>query len=186
LCGVGLCLLALYENTPATAVEGPALWPSELLIPRAKSGYTLVVAIHPQCPCTAATLQELAVAITHCPHMQVDLLFIKPPKMPVEWVKSDLWRTASAFPNSRLIVDEQGKLSATLHAQNSGQTYLYDADGHLVYSGGLTASRGHAGDNDGLGSIISIVNKETTISNAKPVFGCPLFNSSVGKLSTEK
>ena len=179
-CIFGLYKLAVYEHTPALAPaavssHGPLQWP-ELGLPRG-SQYTLVVAIHPQCPCTRATLQELAQAITHCPNLQTDLLFIKPEGTSDPWVKSDLWTIASNFPRCSLIVDEGAKLSTAFHAGSSGQGYLYDPHGQLIYSGGMTASRGHAGDNEGLASIIKLVNGELAAADY-PVFGCPLFADS--------
>jgi hypothetical protein len=177
LCVFGLSKLAVYEHTPGLAKEGPTAWPEVGLAKGAD--YTLVLSIHPQCPCTRATLQELALAMTHCPKMHAYLLFIKPDGVKESWVKSDLWTTASHFPRCTLIVDEGAKLSSAFHAHISGQSYLYDPRGQLIYSGGITGSRGHAGDNNGLDSIISLANKETTTASNNPVFGCPLFANNV-------
>jgi hypothetical protein len=114
--------------------------------------------------------------MTHCPTLQADLLFVKPNKMNDAWVKADLWSIASAFPRCHLIVDADEVLSSKFGANNSGQVYLYDPQGQLAYCGGITKSRGHAGDNDGVTSIIAIVNQETKISNHRNrVFGCSLF-----------
>ncbi len=173
LCAFGLSRLALYENAPALSIHGAARWPVPDLAPG--PDYTLVMSIHPQCPCTRATLQELAIALTHCPKLHAYLLFIKPEGVTEAWVKSDLWSTAANFPRCSLIVDQAGKLSAAFNARSSGQSYLYAPNGQLSYSGGITQSRGHVGDNQGLTTIISLANKETTTVRSKPVFGCSLF-----------
>jgi hypothetical protein len=173
LCVLGSYRLAVYENTPAVASHGLANWP-DLGLPRGPA-YTLVLVIHPQCPCTRATLQELAVALTHCPNLQADLLFIKPEGTSESWVKSDLWSTASKLPRCSLIVDEGAQLSSAFRARSSGQSYLYGPSGKLIYGGGMTESRGHAGDNEGLTSIINLVNGQALTAKDYPVFGCPLF-----------
>jgi hypothetical protein len=177
LCIIGLSKLAIYDNKPDLANLGPARWPN-LGLSRGRE-YTLVLSIHPQCPCTRATLQELAIALTHCPNLHAYLLFIKPEGASETWVKSDLWSTATKFPHCSLIVDEAGKLSAAFNARSSGQSYMYDPDGQLIYSGGMTPSRGHVGDNAGLDYIIALANRKTMTIGNIPVFGCSLFADNV-------
>jgi hypothetical protein len=60
------------------------------------------------------------------------------------------------------------------HAEVSGLTMLYNADGKLLFSGGITASRGHSGDNVGRSSIVSLVTCGTSERTRTPVFGCAL------------
>jgi hypothetical protein len=175
----GLAKLSAYESTPSRSGIAPAAWP-ELGLKRAAGKYTLLLSIHPQCPCTRATLQELAIALTHCPNLNAELLFIKPEGMSESWTRSDLWATAANFPRCTLIIDEAGKLSAALHAGTSGQGYLYNPAGQLVFSGGITQSRGHVGDNDGLARIMAIVSEQSELGNttgiqSHEVFGCSLF-----------
>ncbi|MGH9553901.1 MAG: hypothetical protein ACRD3W_31275, partial [Terriglobales bacterium] len=54
LCVAGLSILFAYEHRAAGTIIGPPVWPSDLSLKRA-SGYTLILSIHPQCPCTQAT-----------------------------------------------------------------------------------------------------------------------------------
>src|SRR5712691_5642885 len=61
-------------------------------------------------------------------------------------------------------------------APTSGQTVLYDSQGRLLFSGGITGSRGHSGDNAGRSSIVSLVNAGVADQKETIVFGCPLFN----------
>lgn len=176
---IGLAGISMYEHTQGQAAKAPAAWPHNLSLPRG-SQYTLVMSIHPQCPCTRATLQELAIAITRCPTLHTDLLFIKPRGAHDYWVKSDLWATAASFPRTQLFTDDDGKMSSILGARTSGHAFLYDPSGRLVYSGGITESRGHAGDNAGLSAIVSLANNakrsDQNLGTAK-VFGCSLFAS---------
>jgi hypothetical protein len=61
-------------------------------------------------------------------------------------------------------------------AETSGHTLLYGADGRLLFSGGITASRGHAGENAGESAIIALVNHQTPLRSQTLVFGCSLTN----------
>jgi hypothetical protein len=59
----------------------------------------------------------------------------------------------------------------------SGQTFLYDARGTLLFSGGITGARGHAGDNAGRASIVALLNRAGAATTSTNVFGCSLFAS---------
>jgi len=60
----GFLALAGYEATPGATSPPPLEWPASTAIPRASNGLaTLLLFAHPKCPCTRATLKELAVAL---------------------------------------------------------------------------------------------------------------------------
>jgi hypothetical protein len=48
----------------------------------------------------------------------------------------------------------------------------------LIFSGGLTGSRGHAGDNAGRASVIALLDHGTPSRRSTSVFGCSLFSRS--------
>jgi hypothetical protein len=72
--------------------------------------------------------------------------------------------------------DEGGDQARIFGAATSGHVLLYRADGCLLFSGGITDSRGHAGASVGFGSIVSLLTGDTPAQTAPPVFGCPLSN----------
>jgi hypothetical protein len=74
------------------------------------------------------------------------------------------------------MIDDEGAEANRFHAATSGQTLLYDADGRLLFSGGITGSRGHAGDNAGENAIVSWVNSGAAARTETSVFGCALFD----------
>lgn len=59
--GIGLRASLNYENGPAAAGQPPPEWPSQSGIHRRAGLPTIVVMAHPHCPCTRATVGELAV-----------------------------------------------------------------------------------------------------------------------------
>jgi len=75
-----------------------------------------------------------------------------------------------------VLSDVSGTEARLFGAQASGQTMLYDAAGNLQFSGGITASRGHAGDSPGRSAILSIVNTGNSDWTHTSVYGCSLHN----------
>jgi hypothetical protein len=133
---------------------------------------------HPHCPCTRATIGELASIMAHSQgRLTAYVLFLKPAGFSEEWEKSDLWRSAESIPGVTAVIDDEGAEANRFHAATSGQTLLYDAGGHLLFSGGITGSRGHSGDNAGHSAIVSLVNAGVAEQTESFVFGCPLFDA---------
>ncbi|HEY0547003.1 MAG TPA: hypothetical protein VGC91_16615 [Pyrinomonadaceae bacterium] len=177
LVSAGLSALWGYENAPGEVAESPVLWPADSQIQRAPNGATLVMLAHPHCPCTRASIGELASLMAHCQgRLKAYVLFLKPAGFSDDWEKTDLWQSAASIPGVTAVIDDGGVEARRFHAATSGQTVLYDADGRLVFSGGITGSRGHSGDNAGRSAIISLVNVGAAEQSETFVFGCPLFD----------
>jgi hypothetical protein len=104
------------------------------------------------------------------------VLFLKPAGFSEDWEQTDLWQSAANIPGVKVMLDGDGKEARLFHAGTSGQTVLYDPHGRLLFSGGITGSRGHFGDNAGQASIVSLVNAEVPSQTETSVFGCPLFD----------
>jgi hypothetical protein len=104
------------------------------------------------------------------------VLFLKPAGFSEDWENTDLWRNAAGIPGVTAIVDDEGAEAKRFHAATSGQTFLFDANGQLLFSGGITGSRGHSGDNAGKIAIVSLVNSGASELTETSVFGCPLFD----------
>ena len=139
-----------YENAPAAPGRAPAHWPAESKIQRDFGVPTLVVMAHPHCPCTRATLGEMAVLMARAQkRVNAVVVFVVPNGVPEKWEETDLWRNAAQIPGVRVLKDPGGKEAALFGALASGQTMFFDAGGKLQFSGGITASRGHSGDNAG-------------------------------------
>jgi len=58
--GVGLKTTLNYETAPAAPGSAPKIWPAKSTIRRVSGLSTIVVMAHPHCPCTRATIGELA------------------------------------------------------------------------------------------------------------------------------
>jgi len=174
--GFGIQTLLRYANTPGRPATPASRWPTGVPFPPAKQRSTLVLFAHPQCPCSRATIEELA-RIESCCSQKVEttVLFYAPSTMPSAWIKTDLWDSALRIPGVRVLADAGGTTARRFGVHTSGQTLLFDASGRLVFNGGITAFRGHSGDNDGRDEIVRLLRGETPLRHGTPVFGCALF-----------
>jgi hypothetical protein len=174
--GAGVGILWHYENTPGIpAIAAPAQWPSDSHIQRSNLA-TLIMIVHPHCPCSRASLAELARLMAQAQgRVTAFVLFNKPPKVSRHWEHTDLWDTAAAIPGVNVMADDEGIEARRFHAATSGQTMLYDKDGNLLFSGGITDGRGHEGDNPGRSAIVSFLTISEADRTETPVFGCPIF-----------
>ena len=171
----GMRVLWSYGNTPGTASDPPAKWPMQSQIRRTAGLPTIVVMGHPKCPCTRATIGELAVMMTRLHNRATAVVvFVRPHGTPDGWDDTDLRRSAAEIPGATVMSDLDEVEADRFNAEVSGQTMLYDAGGKLLFSGGITASRGHAGDNAGRTSIVAFVTDGTAELSRTPVFGCAL------------
>jgi hypothetical protein len=173
---LGLWVLWRYDNTPGEAARAPRQWPALTTLARASDRPTLVMLAHPHCTCTGASLGELAEAIARAgTPPKTYILFMTPNGFADGWEQTALWRTASALPGVTVVRDDEGHVAQLFGAATSGQTLLYDPHGTLLFSGGLTGARAHAGDNPGRQALVNLLNRESAPSRTS-VFGCPLFN----------
>ncbi len=174
---IGMGLLVGYENAPGPVAAAPVMWPRTSRIRPAPDHPTLVMLAHPHCPCTRASVGELAAIMAHSQgRLTAYVLFLKPEGFANDWEETQLWQSASQIPGVKVMIDGDGQEARLFHAVTSGQTVLYDSQGRLLFSGGITASRGHSGDNAGRSAIVSLVNAEVPDRTETLVFGCPLFS----------
>ena len=109
LVGIGLAVLWNYENTPGVAAKPSALWPTESQIQRAPDKATLIMLAHPHCPCTRASIGELALLMAHSQgRLTAYVLFLKPAGFSEEWEKTDLWQSAASIPGVNVVIDDDG------------------------------------------------------------------------------
>jgi hypothetical protein len=172
----GMRVLFQYENMPGGVGALPQEWPG-VQIERATDRPTLVMVAHPHCPCTVASVGELAQIMARLEgRVAACVLLVKPNESGADWVDTNLRRNAEAIPGVKVVVDPAGVEARRFGAETSGHTLLFGRDGRLLFSGGITASRGHAGGNAGESAIVALVNNQTPARTRTLVFGCPLAN----------
>ena len=102
------------------------------------------------------------------------MLFLKPKNSDANWEDTDLRRSAAEIPGVSVVTDIDGAEAQRFGAETSGHTLLFASDGRLLFSGGITESRGHAGGNAGENAIVSLANTHAADRAATFVFGCSL------------
>ncbi|MBT6157511.1 MAG: hypothetical protein HOL01_10035 [Planctomycetaceae bacterium] len=113
--------------------------------------------------------------MARCPgRVDACVLFFKPTGFSAEWDRTDLWSSAEAIPDVKVFSDEDGNEAKRFRATTSGYSLLYNPSGELLFSGGITGSRGHSGDNAGRTAIESLVMNGVADQEQTFVFGCPL------------
>lgn len=172
---VGFWKLTLYGVTPGLAAQSKSRWPAHTDLQRTLQAPALVAFVHPRCPCSAATLSELERLMPSLyRRFAVTVVFFKPKGETDAWAQQALWRKARAIPGVETRIDEAGVEATRFGAQTSGQVFLFDQQGALVFEGGITPERGHSGDSVGRSAILHFVQHGTSEIAHAPVFGCAL------------
>ena len=168
----GTVTLIAHTNTAGDAGTAPQQALS-MIVPEGGSRFTLLMFVHPKCPCSRASVRELSYLMAACRDaVDARVWFYRPATEPDSWAKTDLWRSAASIPGGVARVDAAGRQAAAFGAVTSGQVLLYDRAGQLCFRGGITAGRGHDGDNTGRAAVERIVRGERSGQASSPVFGC--------------
>ena len=174
----GVFALAKHSATPGRPA-GSQAGPLAPVVSEAASGQmTLVMFVHPQCPCSAASVEELSQLMARCgPRVNASVVVFQSTDESEAWNHSTIWARASGITGVNVRPDPDGAVAKQAGARTSGQVFLYGTDGALLFSGGITGSRGHVGNNDGLDALTELVLGERSPGPwhaTGPVFGCAL------------
>jgi hypothetical protein len=162
-----------FESTPGRAAAALRTWPAKS-IPHPAGRWTLVMLVHPRCSCSRASVQELQAILAKAPpSLRAYVLVYRPSGLPAGWEQTDVVEAASRLPRTEVRMDDEGREVKRFGGFTSGQTFLYDGNGILRFSGGITSLRGHAGANRGRADVIEIVRSQLG-SAQHPVFGCAI------------
>ena len=174
--GTGLAWLMAYDNTPGTPANAPSRWPAASAMARDGNGPTLVMLAHPRCDCTRASIGELAELLARASRRpRTYVVFIRPGSVAEAWAKTGTFDQATRIPGVTVVRDDNGGEADRFGGWTSGQTLLYDRDGQLVYSGGITGARGKSGDNTGRSTVLELLAGTHPTRATTQVFGCSLF-----------
>jgi len=177
LIACGMAWLWVYSAQPGQGAAAPITWPMDVGITVQPGQATMIVFLHPRCPCSRATLEQMQrVLVKSGDATACHVVFVVPEGVDDGWEEGELLTSASLIPGITIHRDMQGVIAHRFAAATSGQVLVYDAQQQLAFDGGMTVSRGHAGDNDGAASVIAVLNGRSPRVSRAPVFGCPLFN----------
>ncbi|MEO8380364.1 MAG: hypothetical protein ABI779_11930 [Acidobacteriota bacterium] len=171
----GLMIFNAYQNRQGPRGAVPRSWPAESRILRSPDSATLLVFLHPNCPCSRASVHSLQRITGSLPPSSLPrIVFVIRKAVTNDWRAKSLLADASATPNATLLNDVNEEEIARFGTQVSGHALLYDHEGHLLFDGGLTAERGQEGDSVAADRLHALLGGTTTSATRTAVFGCAL------------
>jgi hypothetical protein len=171
----GTFLLGVYHARPGGAATPSVRWPSGSRVMHDPGCPNLFVFLHPRCPCSRASLHELAHIVAACQgRLAVHAIVLAPSPLSSPWKGEGIESDLAAIPGIGVRYDPAGDEARRFGVATSGHVLLYDSSGNLVFSGGITASRGHEGESYGRSAVVARVFGEPNGRTSSPVFGCPL------------
>jgi hypothetical protein len=154
-----------HETVAGRQLSAPPVWPAATSLSRGTARFAIVMFVHPDCPCSRASLAELEkIAAGSRKNHSITIVFSS--------AGGALWAQAGRLVGATLVVDASGREANRFGAMTSGHVVVYER-GTLRYAGGVTGSRGHAGVNGGRRAVQRILAAESDDS-VYPVFGCAL------------
>lgn len=174
----GVWFMNADSFVPSAGGHGAVVWPAGTTLARNPTGPTLVVALHPECPCSRATVAELDKIMAQAGgRLRTQVWCVQYASIEEKAEESGLWAQAKRIPEVEVRVDAEGREARRFDMRVSGETRLYGANGELLFQGGITAGRGHQGDNPGSAAILKLINgrgNNPAEVKTTPVFGCAL------------
>lgn len=176
--GVGIGVIEHLANRPGPVGPEPA---AREQVPRPLAR----MYVHPRCPCSRASLLELA-ALMSSPGVEADVEIhvYSPADAPDDWVQGRALRIAEQIPRARVLIDPEAARAHADGALTSGHLVVRTAAGSVAFSGGITRSRGQQGPSPAHDRVLHLLraqrDPDDTLTLARvapatsPVFGCQI------------
>jgi hypothetical protein len=171
---LGMHATLRYSFSASPMAAAPDVWPADSSAPLDGERPTLLVFLHPYCPCSAATVTEIGrIVRSHPGGFDLQIRFCDVDGGDVS--DTPLWRAAAGIPGARLQIST-GDEVRRFGVRTSGESLAYSPDGRLRFQGGVTISRGHEGESAGSRALVALLESGGLPCERMPVFGCRLFN----------
>ena len=143
----GLAILAIgetrwlsWESTAGEENTTVVQWPAESAIARSEASRTVLIFIHPYCEHIKMSLNILEQVAANLPESASWLIVASRPP------GSD-WKPETTLP---IYFDEGGVETKRFGVTTPGHLLLFDGEGSVLYSGGVTDFRSGSEENDGV------------------------------------
>jgi hypothetical protein len=174
LCAVVCLAFGRSDARPATASPAP-----ERIEGHESGTPTLVVFLHPYCPCSKATLDMLdsllrdaSIAVSIVVYLDV------PDETPWDAVSATVRQRVSAWRDVTVVPDPGARVAKHFGASASGTVLLYSTAGRLRFAGGVTPGRGRRGPSASLESLGVRLRNDHSPPAEAAVYGCALSSAS--------
>jgi hypothetical protein len=170
----GHLLLIAHVARPGDGGAPLGWWPADSRIDDDPDRPELLIFLHPRCPCSRSSVEELAEALDGVrDRVAVHAVLLRYDERR-DGAGGDLGRLVERRLGVRATPDPGGEESLRFGVATSGHVLLFGVRGDRQFSGGITPSRGHRGINAGREAIRSLLQFGQAGSPSHPVFGCPL------------
>jgi hypothetical protein len=171
----GHLVLFEYEMTEGPLGNSKRIFPEKSSVQLTHGRQNIILFLHPACPCSAASVDEFHELIREGENDSVGkVVFFMPPDQESEWSLLPLISSVKRIPHVSVSYDTNGAQAELFGATTSGHVFIYDGRGILQFSGGITGSRGHTGDNKNLEIAKNTIIARSPKFATTPVFGCSL------------
>jgi len=154
--------------------ESAMWWPEQADILRNEQELTLLMFLHPRCPCTRASLHELEQVLREAGQPGATFVVYQPRAGDATWQTSPLLDVIRALPEAKIVWDQQGQITKKFGAVTSGQVQLYRPSGECLFNGGITRLRGHEGTNAASEQLLAALQGKPSALAPTAVYGCAL------------
>ena len=184
----GSAILLTYDSRPGEIPRQLVGWPSGSSLVRHAKLPTLVMFVHPHCPCTRASISELERLHSDCHGLaEFQVVAYQPASTGEDWRDSPIMRTLIRTDDVGVKWDRDGLETQRFGVATSGHVLLFDRFGRLQFTGGITNSRGHEGSNAGrefMTRFLRFGSREQSVQTSAfrtSVYGCQINRAGVAK-----
>ncbi len=175
--GAGMLLMHAYALSPGDPGAPPARWPARSHLGRDGARPQLLIFLHPRCPCSRASVAELAGILARCEgRLAARAVLYRPAAWDDAWFEPAFLAALREIPGLEITPDPAAEEARRFGVATSGHVLLFDARGELKFSGGLTPGRGQFGDDTGRSALLARLVGPSPRGPDEPIFGCPLSN----------
>lgn len=171
-----------HQSRPGEPGRVPLTWPDQAGISRSGSPFTVVMFLHPRCPCSRASVEEFARLESVAGKLaELFVVVLELPNHATDRHDTEIRRRVAAIRTAHLVSDAEGAISRQFGVTTSGTILMYDQHDRLQFGGGITPGRGHVGDSVGRRALLTQLHAGPRAVDEPavrtPVFGCPMVDS---------
>lgn len=168
-----------HSSKPGEVELNIKSWPTETHLAQHSGKPQVLVFVHPMCSCSEVTLAEMSSLFqrlnTPC---EISLVISTTDHTSIPENRVHGFETWCQQVGAHLVWDFGRSEARRFGVTTSGHVFLFSSDGNLQFQGGVTAGRGHHGENPGLSSLVELLTNTQPRKSSRDCFqtyGCPLF-----------